>query len=1121
MSVLRHCLALCLVAALSLAPALHAQSGLATVTGLITDSADAVIPGVVVTTRNLNTNISHSMSSSGDGYFTVTSLSPGPYELTASKPGFNNFRESGIVLQVGQTLRRDIKMQVGSVSETVSVTAEAAPLNTENGAVMGNVIVQQEIMDVPLNGRDFADLALLVPGVLPTAEGGNGSSMAINGARSDNTNVYIDGVSNRNARTASPQFRPPIEALQEFKVEVGGFSAEYGRFAGGNLNMVLRTGGNQFHGSAFEYLRNGQFDARAYFDSSKLPLHRNQFGGVISGPVRLPKYNGRDRTFFMFASESYRERISTTRLGSVPTLLERSGDFSKSVTNLGRPITVTDPYNRNAPFPNNVIPINRFSPVALGLLNYYPTPNRNDLRNNYQSAPGTFSNWDNFLTKIDHRFSSNDSLSLFYGTRFSRGNNPFAASDLGKFHTRLDDTRSSGALAYTHMFSPVLISETRLGVSRNASGEYFQEAGFPDADGLGMPGSTRDPKLKGFPVINITGYLPLGYFVNLPVEYFLTEYQLEQKLTWIKGSHTVKAGVTVSKTLWNQPFPNGSRGQVTSTGSWTSYAVADFALGLLNSSVIQTDNTRTYPRFASYGFFIADDYKITRSLTLNLSLRYELNEPMRDKYDRLLNFVPELNKIVVSSDATIPNLNQLVEQANLQGRVVLANDYNLPRGLVYTNYKRFAPRLGLAWRPFGSQKTVLRGGYGIFHTGDQMNDVRASLATAFPFTQRLNYNRVTTDPDFLTLSTPWPGSRGTVNGTNTSSGFQLQGPAGYLQTYNLSLQRQLTRGTTLEIAYAGSKGTNLGRQYNINMPIRSMEYYQNFGTNFPVPYSGLGTINYWAFGSNSRYNSGQVTFQKRASGGLFYRLSYIYSKSIDDSSQLTGASAGGFSQALDSRNLKLERARSDWDRGHSLTAVLSWSVPTGRVNGYLRDRGKPGKLLAGVVGGWQLSVTSQIASGPPLTMVDSSTNLNIGESSRPNRIASGKATDRAGRSGVDYPWYDPSAFVHAAGCASRTDCGPDQYGFIPFQPGNSGRNILDGPGLVYVNMALLKNFYLGEYQGKRRFQLRYETFNILNHPNFLLPNKNFNELSAGTTTRVVDRAQGGPRVMQVALRFDF
>src|SRR6266545_2284762 len=218
MSVLRHWFAFWWVAVLFV-PALYGQSGLATVTGMVTDSAEAVIPGVLITTRSLNTNITHSLSSNGEGYFTITSLPPGPYELTASKPGFNTFKETGIVLEVGQTLRRDIRMQVGSVSETISVTAEAAPLNTENGAVMGNVIVQREIMDVPLNGRDFADLAFLVPGVLPTAEGGNGSSMAINGARSDNTNVYVDGVSNRNARTAGPQFRPPIDALQEFKVE--------------------------------------------------------------------------------------------------------------------------------------------------------------------------------------------------------------------------------------------------------------------------------------------------------------------------------------------------------------------------------------------------------------------------------------------------------------------------------------------------------------------------------------------------------------------------------------------------------------------------------------------------------------------------------------------------------------------------------------------------------------------------------------------------------------------------------------------------------------------------------------------------------------------------------------
>jgi hypothetical protein len=272
-----------------------------------------------------------------EGYFTITNLNPGSYELIAEQSGFRPFRETSIVLEVGQSLRLDVPMQIGSVDQTVSVTADIAPLNTENGAIKGDVIVQAEIQDIPLNGRDFTELAFLVPGVVPNAEGGQGSAMAINGARGDNTNFRVDGFDDRNIRGAAAQYRPNVDAMQEFKMEVSGYSAEYGKMAGGVLNMVLRSGTNQMHGSLFEYVRNNIFDARGYFDTQKLGFHQNQFGGVIMGPLSIPKvYNGHDRTFFMFSSESYRLRWGESNLGNVPTALERAGDFSKTLDKNGK-----------------------------------------------------------------------------------------------------------------------------------------------------------------------------------------------------------------------------------------------------------------------------------------------------------------------------------------------------------------------------------------------------------------------------------------------------------------------------------------------------------------------------------------------------------------------------------------------------------------------------------------------------------------------------------------------------------------------------------------------------------------------------------------------------------------
>ena len=458
---------------------LAGQGDLATVTGSVTDSGQAMMPDVKITIRNVDTNISRTMQTNGEGYFTITNLNAGSYELVAEKEGFHAYRETGIVLQVGQTLRSDLTLSVGSMTETVSVRAEIAPLNTENGSIKGDVIVQAEIQDIPLNGRDFNELAMLVPGVVPNAQGGAGSFASINGARGDNTNFRVDGFDDRNVRGAAAQYRPNVDAMQEFKMEVSGYSAEYGKMAGGVLNMVLRSGTNQLHGSLFEFVRNNRFDAKAYFDTEELGYHQNQFGGTVAGPVRIPKiYNGRDKTFFMFNSESYRLSYIDTNLGVVPSALEKAGDFSKTTDNAGRPITVRNPYTNAAPaqyipFPGNIIPPSLFSPVGVKVVSYYPLPNRVALGNNLLATARNRNNWDSMLGKVDNRFSSKDSMAVRFGKRFGRNNAPWAGSNLGIFQNEVRDDRLLGGVDYTHMFSPTLLTQVRVGVSRNASREHI------------------------------------------------------------------------------------------------------------------------------------------------------------------------------------------------------------------------------------------------------------------------------------------------------------------------------------------------------------------------------------------------------------------------------------------------------------------------------------------------------------------------------------------------------------------------------------------------------------------------------------------------------------------------
>ncbi len=1104
-----------------LAP-LAAQSNLATVTGIVTDAADANIPAVAVAIRNVQTNISRTSSTNEEGVFTIAALPPGEYELTAECAGFRAYRRTGIVLEVGQILRSDIRLELGSVSESVTVTGTPPALNTESGAIKGDVIIQEEIQELPLDGRDFADLAFFVPGVVPKAQGGQGSAMNVNGARASNTNFYVDGFNNRNARGAAAQVRPNIDAMQEFKMEVSGYSAEYGRFAGGILNMVLRSGANDFHGSLFHYLRNDKFDARGFFEQGKNKLRRNQFGATVSGPVI------RNRTFFLVSYEGYTQVIGRTRLGHTPTVAEREGDFSASINNLGQPIYLKDPLlsgsctekNRAACFPGNLIPPSRIEAIGLNILMLYPLPNRPDIRNNYLVTASDSDKWNSLLAKFDHRFSQKDSVSFRYQKRYNRTENPFDGSDLGTFGQRVTDNRSLGGLDWTHMLSPAFLIESRAGFSRNSERDRGIYQGEDMVAKLGLPSLVTEPELLDYPKITVLDHFELGTGANQPVQFHVTDIQFNSKFTWVKARHVIKGGFDYSRVRYNQPYYNNQRGTYNFQGRWTGAPIGDVLLGLLNNTSRQVGYTRNYWRQRSFGAFLNDDLKLRRNVTVNLGVRYEVNRPLVDRYDRLGNFVPGINQVVIARAEAVPDLAALMAFAGIEGHVATARDVGLPRSLVFTDFTNFAPRIGIAWRPFGRDQTVIRTGYGIFYGGELLNPMRDILANNFPFAIRQTFQRVTNNPSLLTVRNPFPAERLTLQGVNNAFGFDAHPVTSYLQAYNLTMERALFRDAVVEIGYVGSKGTHLGRRYDINQPLRSRELY-DAGGGFPRPIPFFNNVNYMSFGTNSIYNAAQVTVRRRGGGDVFYRINYAYGKSIDDASQMNGNSDGGFPNALDSRNLKLERGRSDFDIGHLFSAVFSWQLPAGRGRRWLnRLRGAPEALL----GGWQLSGTSRLSTGAPFTVRSSDVDLNLGESDRPNRVAKGLQAENAhpGTKGVDFPWFRLEDFDEVPcvdPATTSATCAQSRYGFDPFGFGNSGRNILDAPGLMAIDLGLRKNF---RFRERRSLQLRLDAFNILNRTNFRLPDNYFNRITGGYITQVGDSGrEGGPRVFQAALTYRF
>ena len=513
------CGVLALLALLVAGPRADAQVSLASVTGVVADAAEAVIPSASVVIKNVETGIETAAETNETGYYTLLSLVPGSYELHVSSDGFRRFVRAGLELETGQNLRLDVELEIGALTESVTVTSAAPSINLERGAVKGDVIVYEEIQDLPLLGRDFTELAFLVPGVMPRGRG-QGSFASVNGARADQTNFYVDGVSNRNPVGGGAQVRPPLDAVEEFRVVTSGFSAEYGGFSGGIIGVTMRSGTNQFHGSIFEYMRNEAVDARGFFDEERLRLRRNQFGGTLGGPIL------RNKSFFLASFEGRIQSIARTRLGNVPTELERAGDFSQSVdistgSAFGalQNVFLNDPDRRGACnqrvkrgcFPNMMIPASRMDPIALGLIDFYPLPNRDNLRLNSISTATDDDDWYQMVLKFDQNFSPKDNFSVSYQKRFNNLENPFAGSALAIWGDETRDRRDLISLRHTHTFSSTLVLEVSGGFSHRDNYVNSIAADFDPAT-LGLPvPNDLDPSLRGLPRVTVQNYFPLGH----------------------------------------------------------------------------------------------------------------------------------------------------------------------------------------------------------------------------------------------------------------------------------------------------------------------------------------------------------------------------------------------------------------------------------------------------------------------------------------------------------------------------------------------------------------------------------------------------------------------------------
>lgn len=1028
--------------------------------GTVYDPNRAVIPAADIKLTNSETGETRTAKSGDDGEYSISSLKPGEYQIETTVQGFRQFLQQ-FDLAVNQERRLDVDMAISGDQVIVDASRDIK----QDSASLSTVIDTPQINGLPLDGRNFFELTLLVPGAVPAAPGSAGSvrgdfAFSVNGAREDANNFLLDGVYNVDPKLNTFGVRPSVDAIREFEMLTSTYDASFGRNPGAQVNVILNSGSNEVHGSAFEFFRNAALDGRNVFapsTESKPKYIRNQFGGSLGGPIK------RNRTFFFADYEGTRSREGVTRVTNVPTALERQGNFSQSL--FGVPI---DPAT-GQPFPNGTIPDFRINAVGRAIAALYPLPNRNVPFQNFVSSPTQRDDNDSFDVRVDHRLT--DKADLVF--RYSFGDRNLFEAFTGPLFSAvpgfgdLVKRRSQNAMgALTLVLTPTLVNETRVALSRVAA-SVTQEASRLNSQ-VGLPTiSTRDRDL-GLSFITITGFSPLGDEGNNPQHSVTNVYQVLDNVSYAHGDHLIKFGADVRFSQQNAFRDVESRGrlQFSPFGQVTFNALGDLLLGLpLLTSVARVDNPQ-HIRTQSYNFFINDSFRAKRNLTLTGGLRYEYNSPPVDANDRA-------NVYDVAT-----------------GTLVAVGTNGVPRSGFEPDKNNFAPRVGFAWTLGQTQATVIRGGYGVYYDQSPLAPAEALYFNS-PFFDNNIFFSLPGLP--LTLNDPFP-TFFPFPLPDSALAIQRDLRTGYMQHWNFNVEREIGSKSVLEVAYVGSKGTKLLTARDINQPQPSP---LPPGLPFvPRPNPRFDDIDLLESRANSNYNALQAKFQQRLTNGFSALASYTWSKSIDDASNFF-SSAGDPNFPQNSYNVRAERGRSNFDVRHRLSVSYSYLLPFGQGRRYLSESGWVTTLLSG----WETFGIVTLQSGRPFTVallseIDNSGTgrsiLGFGANDRPNLVSNPELSNPTpGR------WFNTAAFTFST----------------PGTFGNAGRNILDGPGYQNINASLVKNTRVTE---RVNLQLRAEFFNLFNHPNFNLPD-NF----LGSPTFGVISSAREPRHIQFGLKLLF
>jgi len=1077
-------------AALLCASALWAQVETGRIIGTVRDQSGAVIPDAVVTLTHTLTNQSLEVTARGDGTFESPPLRIGEYRAVAAKEGFKRAVRTGITLQIQQTVVVDFALEVGAMSQEISISA-AAPLLTVTEATQGQVIDNQKIADLPLNGRDYVQLALLSAGVNRPAPGARTEGFSGSGMRASQNNYLLDGVDNNNAQIAAQgrqgeAVKPNVDAIQEFKVLTNAYSAEYSRATGAVIIVNLKSGTNELHGTAYEFLRNQKLDAKNFFDlptEPRPPFKRNQYGFSLGGPVK------KNQTFFFGDYEWMKIRESRTVNNTIPTTAMVRGDFSELLpgTRVYDPATYDAGTRQRQVFPGNVIPSSRFDRVGARLASLYPAPNKEGLTRNFLYNPADATNRDRWDIKLDHSLNSANSLfgRYSYQKDYEPGSPDLPGPAYGGSNARdITTTGHNFMVGYNRIITPAMALSAKIAwnalltritpppeVKRSLNAEY------------GLRGV--DNTTPGMAQINLTGYTALGLGSTLPNNADSQNRQAIADLSWLRGKHSLKTGANLNWLQSHLSNPNQALGVFSFDGSYSRHtqtlregnSIADLLLGLPYQAQVSTPSYMNQ-RAPWYGFYVQDEWRVTSRLTLNLGLRWDIRLPWVETRNLWANFDIDTN----------PAAPQLV---------LARNGSRADRATIRPDRNDVAPRFGFAYSIF--QHTVIRGGYGVYYSQYEGMGGAQYLQTNPPFQYRAQVDTDRITPSLTLAAGVPPGTVSPQNARNIgTSSYQRDMRNGYAQQWNFNIQRELPGQMVVEVGYYANTAHKLMRRTEGNwaLPgpgaVNSRRRYQKiFVPRDEAVVGPLANTYRHEANANSNFHSMQVRVEKRLSAGLSLLGSYMWSKTISDGRG--ESAAGGVSDSLpqDPLNYRAERSLADEHRAHRFVVSQNYELPVGSGKRYL---GNANRFIQGALGGWSITGITTLTSGRLVNLSVQGNPSNTGMPDRPDVVGSWRLS-RDERS-LDR-WFNTAAFVRNQ----------------PYRYGNAGRNLIEGPGEVNFDLGVHKTF---EVREGMRLQFRAEAFNATNTPHFGVPNAQVGNANFGTIGSA-DR----PRNFQLGLKFIF